>query len=239
MGFRERGLGPIDRLAGAQESVHEVEDRIQIVIVRTGAIRPSCTTQPVERIAFLLSDALPLDPKVYERPTSLVCSIAETGDKRRTSSRVVEAFVEDFENVGQGNLANTGMPHDFGDEVQDHRRFVRIGGPVEHPINAKGVGDESTPIDGLPFEDERNFGGDNLRFLVVRDEQTGPPFGQCPPPEALDIRSHRYECLKERFPMLFVTAPSEVPNKVGPMVADAMRTTHKISATATVSDAAH
>jgi len=118
---------------------------------------------------------------VSECPAGLVCSVAETGDKCRFSIRMVKAFIEDFEDVGQGDLANSGMPHDFSGEIQNDGRFVRIGGPVEHPSDAKRVRDESAPIDGLSFEDDRNVVcRDDLHFLeapVARGEFAGPPLG--------------------------------------------------------------
>ena len=44
MGFREREIGPIDLLGGPEEPIHNVKDRIEVAVVRTRAVRSSCTT---------------------------------------------------------------------------------------------------------------------------------------------------------------------------------------------------
>ena len=91
-----------------------------------------------------------------ERPARGVSPVPQARDQSSISIRVAEAPLEDLEDDGNGNVADAGMPDDVGDEIEDDGDLVRVEGPIEHPGNAKGVGDESFPVDFLLLENQRN-----------------------------------------------------------------------------------
>ena len=61
-----------------------------------------------------------------------------------------------MEDYGDGDSGDAGMPHDVGDEVENDGDFVRVEGSIEHPTDAKGIRDKSSPVDFLLFEDQGN-----------------------------------------------------------------------------------
>jgi len=120
---------------------------------------------------------------VHERPSRSVSFVSQTWDQSGVSVSVAEAFLEDLEDGGDGNVADAGMPDDIGDEIEDDGHLVRVEGPIEHPSDAKRIRDESHPVDFLPLENQRNvLTQDYFHFpaLFVRGgECVGLTSGSC------------------------------------------------------------
>jgi len=93
---------------------------------------------------------------VNERPPRSVSSVPQAWNQSGISVRVAEAIFEDLEDGRNGNIADTGMPDDVGDEIEDDGDLVRVEGPIEHPANAKGIRDEPSPVDFLLLENQGN-----------------------------------------------------------------------------------
>jgi len=93
---------------------------------------------------------------VHERPPRSVSSVSQARDQSGVSVSVAEAFFEDLENGGGGNIADAGMPDDIRDEIEDDGDLVRVEGSIEHPSDAKRIRDESYPVDFLLLENQRN-----------------------------------------------------------------------------------
>ena len=91
-----------------------------------------------------------------ERSARGISSVPQAWDQSGVSVRIAEALFEDLEDSGDGNIADTGMPDDVGDEIEDDGDLVRVESAIEHPADAKGVRDESSPVDFLLLEDQRN-----------------------------------------------------------------------------------
>ena len=91
-----------------------------------------------------------------ERSARGVSSVPQAWDQSGISVGVAEAIFEDLEDDGNGNVADAGMPDNVGDEIEDDGDLVRVEGAIEHPANAKGIRDESSPVDLLLLEDQRN-----------------------------------------------------------------------------------
>ena len=92
-----------------------------------------------------------------ERPARGVSSVPQAWDQGGVSVRVAEALFEDLEDGGDGNIADAGVPDDVGDEIEDDGDPVRVEGTIEHPADAKGIRDESSPVDFLLLEDQWNI----------------------------------------------------------------------------------
>ena len=148
---------PADRSVVTQKPIHQGQDRIEIVVVQAPAIRALGATELLERFTAFLSNTFSLNREMDERPACGVSSGSQTGDQRGVPVRIAETFLKDLEDNGDRNVADTGMPDDVGDKIEDHEDPVRVEGAIEHPDDAKGVRDEPTPVDFLLLENQRNF----------------------------------------------------------------------------------
>lgn len=126
-----------------------------------------------------------------ERPPRSVGSVPQAWNQGGISVRVAEAVFEDLEDDSNGNIADTGMPHDVGDEIEDDGDLVRVEGPIEHPANAKGIGDEPSPVDFLLLEYQGDVLAKNdfhfFALFVRSGEHAGLAFGGCSRPEVVAI----------------------------------------------------
>ena len=91
-----------------------------------------------------------------KRPPRSVSSVPQTWDQCGVSVRVAEAIFENAEDDDDGDVADTGMPDDVGDEIKDDGDLVRVEGSVKHPSDAKGIRNESSPVDFLLLEYQGN-----------------------------------------------------------------------------------
>ena len=154
MGLRELVAAPVDWLLIAQKSIDQGEGRIEVLVIRAPAVGSLVTPKLLERITRLLSNAFPLNREVYECPSRSVSSVPQAWDQDRVPVRVAEASFENAKDDRGGHVADARMPNDVGDEIEDDGHPVRVAGPTEHPSNAKGIRDESSPVDFLFPEDQ-------------------------------------------------------------------------------------
>lgn len=59
-----------------------------------------------------------------------------------------------MEDGGGGDSADARMPDDVGDEIEDDGDLVRVESAIEHPRNAKGIGNKSSPVGFLLLKDQ-------------------------------------------------------------------------------------